>query len=234
MAHALAPGDVVLVTRNVDGTHASGNALYASISAAGQCVTFASSSATLPGATGERQIYVRNIDAGTTTLVSDNDAAGTGGGDAPSSFPVITPDCRYVAFQSEATDLTSVALAATQVYRRDLQTGTTILISRETGGAPGDKNSTAPSISDDGDRVAFASNSTNFAADDSDGTLHEDVFVRKVAENETVLATRNNDGAAQDPTGGAGFYTDISGDGKKVAFQSFSVNLSRGRQRRGR
>ena len=215
----------MLVTRNVDGTHASGNALYASISAAGQCVTFASSSPTLPGATGERQIYVRNVDAGTTTLVSDDDAAGTGGGDGPSAFPVITPDCRYVAFQSDATDLTSVALAPTHVYRRDLQTGTTILISRATGGAPGDKNAVAPSISDDGDRVAFASNSENFSAEDTDGTLHEDVFVRKVASSETVLASRNDAGTPQN-AGGAGFYTDISGDGHKVAFQSFSTNLS--------
>ena len=230
MAHALAPGEVVLVTRNVDGTHASGTALYASISAAGQCVTFGSSSPTLPGATGERQIYVRDIDAGTTTLVSDNDAAGTGGGNGPSSFPVITPDCRYVAFQSDATDLTSVALATTHVYRRDLQTGTTILISRATGGAPGDKPSVVPSISDDGDRVSFAGTSGNFAADDEDSSLHEDVFVRKVAESQTLLASRNNAGSPQDdaggPAGGAGFYTDISGDGKRVAFQSFADNMS--------
>lgn len=228
MVHALAPGEVVLVTRNVDGTHASGNAQYASISTAGKCVTFASSSLTLPGATGDRQIYVRNIDAGTTTLVSDDAAAGTGGGDGVSSFPVITPDCRYVAFESDATDLTSVALAQHHVYRRDLQTGTTSLISRATtaAGAPGDRPAIVPSISDDGDRVSFASTSTNFSAEDSDGALHEDVFVRKVALSETVLASRNEAGAAQDSAGGAGFYTDISGDGKKVAFQSFSDNMS--------
>jgi hypothetical protein len=227
VAQALAPGTVVLVTRNADGTHASGGTHYSAVSTNGKCVAFDSSSPTLPGATGDRQIYVRDLDAGTTELVSANNA-GTGGGDGQSAFPVITPDCRYVAFDSEATDLTGATLSQRHVYRRDLQTDATVLISRATtaAGAPGNSFSNVPSISDDGNRISFTSVATNLSTDDYDGALHTDVFVRKVTEAETLLASRNDADAAQDSTGGAGYYTDISSDGKKVAFQSLAGNMS--------
>ena len=52
---------------------------------------------------GEAQIYLRDTEANTTTLVSVAD--GGGGGDGTSRSPVISPDCRYVAWDSEATDL---------------------------------------------------------------------------------------------------------------------------------
>ncbi|MEA2443218.1 MAG: hypothetical protein QOJ12_510, partial [Thermoleophilales bacterium] len=226
-AEALAPGTTVLVTRDGAGMHASGGTHYSAVSTAGKCVAFDSSSTTMPGATGgKRQIYVRDIDAGTTELVS-TPTGGTVGGDGDSFFPVITPDCRYVAYDSEATNLTAGTQTQRQVYRRDLQTDTTILISRATGaGAASDRGSSVPSISDDGNRVSFAGTSANLASDDSDGILHDDVFVRKVTEAETLLVSRNDADAAQDSLGEATGYTDISGDGSKVGFDSTAHNLS--------
>jgi Tol biopolymer transport system component len=50
---------------------------------------------------------------------------------------------------------------------RDLDAGTTSVISRAPGGALGDDQSAEPAISDDGNRVLFTSNATNLHPDDT-------------------------------------------------------------------
>ncbi len=67
--------------------------------------------------------------------------------------------------------------------------GDLVLISRATGlaGAPGDQGSSAPSISANGDRVAFESVATNLSAEDNPGL---NVFVREAGTNTTTLASR--------------------------------------------
>ena len=71
--------------------------------------------------------------AGTTTLVSVN-AAGTGTGNAQSVYPAMTSDGRYVAFQSNATNLTADSVTRRNIFLRDLLAGTTTLVS------PGDND----------------------------------------------------------------------------------------------
>ena len=47
---------------------------------------------------------------------------------------MVTPDCRYVAWDSVATNLIATAQTQRLVYRRDLETGTNVLISQGNGG----------------------------------------------------------------------------------------------------
>ena len=154
-AMALPAGDTVLINRAVDGTQSGGTFPDFAVSSDGRCVAFSSQGAVLPGANGFAQLYVRDTVANTTTLVSAT--PGGAGGNGESRFPDITPDCRYVAFDSEATDLTADVVDKRLVYRRDLQTGTTVLVSRATGvaGALPNQGATSPTISDDGQRIVF-------------------------------------------------------------------------------
>src|SRR5206468_11290951 len=91
-------------------------------------------------------------------------------------------DGRFVAFVSFARDLVDNDTNGNQsdVFVRDLKTGTTTLVSVNSAGTrSGGGTSYAPVISADGRFVAFLSNAADLvAADDSNVTF--DVFVRDV------------------------------------------------------
>jgi hypothetical protein len=225
-AIALAPGDTVLVNRAPNGTHPSFGS-DSDVSSDGRCVVFASNAAAFPGSNGQQQVYVRDTAANTTTLVSVT--PGGAGGDASSQVPDVTPDCRYVAFESLATNLTGATLNERLVYRRDLQTATTILVSRADGAAGATPNDPAfgTTISDDGDRVAFRSGATNVTADDTDddGPIHNDLFVREIGSGVTTLVD-NEAGEGMDGFRGAGSDQSLSGDGTLLAFATDAANIS--------
>jgi Tol biopolymer transport system component len=96
---------------NASGT-ASGNSPGTNydpptMSADGRYVAFGSYSSDLVAGdtNGNLQdVFVRDLQTGTTTLVSQN-AAGTASGNGASYSNGISADGRYVAFQSLATDL---------------------------------------------------------------------------------------------------------------------------------
>ncbi len=175
--------------------------------------------------------------AGSTTLISR--AAATSGGDpaagADSIRPAISTDGRYVAFQSGADNLSSVDdNSQKNVFLRDTKTFKTILISRASGagGVAADGDSIAPSISADGRYVAFASKADNLSSADDHGVpTSNDVFVRDLKRNRTILVSRKNGAhgaGASAPAGVQSFAPAISADGRRVAFTSSADNLAAG------
>src|SRR5688500_18381267 len=73
---------------------------------------------------------------------------GTTGGNGISLEPSVSADGRYVAFSSTASNLVSGDTNnVSDVFLRDTQTGQTILISANQGGAVGNGASDEPSIS---------------------------------------------------------------------------------------
>jgi Tol biopolymer transport system component len=144
--------------------------------------------------------------------------------DAPSDGPSISADARYVAFSSFATNLVpGDTNGAADVFVRDLQNGTTELVSVSTGGAPGNSHSDRPSISADGRYVAFISQSTNFDAGDTNGFT--DVFVRNRLSATTERVSVALAGAQENDWS---FSTSITPDGRFVAFGSYASNLVAG------
>ena len=108
-------------------------------------------------------VFRHDRTTGTTIRVSV--ASGGAQADAASAAPRISGDGRYVVFESVATTL--VAGDTNQrrdVFLRDVQTSTTTRISVATSGAQSDRDASAPSISDDGARVAFLSDATTLDA----------------------------------------------------------------------
>lgn len=148
-----ATGQVSLQDRNSDGTPASYNATPPmAMSPNGRFLAFASFSSNLvSGDTNGRQdIFVRNIQAGTTARADLSSTGAQIGSDA--SQPAISDDGRFVAFVAAAPELGGSG--DYDVFLRDMQQGTTLLVSQESGSAVAGDN-THPHISADGRRIAF-------------------------------------------------------------------------------
>jgi len=230
-ARNMLTGVTTLVSINSAGT-ASGNngASGGFISADGNIVQFNSSSTNLVANDSNgtrRDVFVRNLQTGTTTLVSVS-ADGLGSGNAASEGSILSRDGRFVIFNSRATNLVTLndTNLTTDVFVRDLAAGKTTLVSvNQAGTGTGDAFSSITSqamISSDGNRIVFISQSTNLVANDSNGHK-EDVFVRDLAAGTTSLVSVNNAG-----TGSGNNFSrggEISADGRFVVFQSGATDL---------
>jgi len=140
-------------------------------------------------------------------------------------LPVISANGRYVAFASKAKNLSRIDKDSVEdVFVRDLKTNRTLLVSRGQGkrGAAGSGDSSSPSISAGGRYVAFESYASNLGPAD-DSTI-PDVFVRDMRNGRVFLASRATDGGAAANAPSAN--PSISGDGRFVAFDSRSSNLT--------
>ena len=193
-----------------------------SISNNGRFVAFVSSSGNLiPGVSGS-QIYVHDWQTNQTSLVSQN-AVGIAGNGA-SSQPTISSNGQFVAFTSASSNLTGDPdPAPSQIFLRDMQSNTTTLVSQATGVAVavGDGASSQPTISSNGQFVAFTSLATTLAP--TPGGSGTQIFFRDAQANTTSLVSQAavggnaGNGASSQPT--------ISADGGFAAFSSVSTNL---------
>jgi Tol biopolymer transport system component len=190
---SLGSGRTRLVSRAGSGTPADGDAYEPSVSHDGRFVAFTSRARNL-GGDGRAEVYVRDIERGTTRLVTRAVSADAGS-------PSLSADGRYVAFavrigrpNGKPESLRS------RIWRHDLRTGRNVLVSRATGarGVPADGYATDPSISADGRRVAFASTAGNLAEAKPRGIAG--VFVRDVASGTTMLLSTHAQRAATGPS----------------------------------
>jgi Tol biopolymer transport system component len=218
-------GTTRLVDRadGLDGAIADGSSFDGSLTVVGgnPVVAFASSATNLDGATNDRtQVYVRRVGSNDTEMASRPDGSATVAGNDHSALPSISTDATSVAFQSSATNLGDAA-AGDDVLIRKLASDDTLVASMV--GANGDSGE--PSISANGNRVAFTSTSTNLHPDDTDSGA--DVYVRQVSPLTLVIASRAG-GSAGALGNGASSQPVISDDGNAVVFKSASGNLTIG------
>lgn len=164
---------------------ANGDSTHSSASAGGAFVAFDSTATNLvAGATsGLSQVYLRNnCFAGQPNCVSQTilissapDGSAGSGGAKGSDRPVISVDGRFVAFESDDTNLIpGVTPPVEQIYLRDTCnsilgpvtgcTPSTALISASSAGTPGNGPSLNPTLSAFGFFVAFQSTATNLVS----------------------------------------------------------------------
>ena len=165
-----------------------------------------------------RDVFVHDLVGGTNILVSVN-TNGNASGDGISFDPAISADGRYVAFTSLADNLVAGDTnRALDVFVRDLQAGTTTLVSVSMNGVdPGDRDSYLPSISANGRYVLFHSDADNLAAGFySSGyySSYENLFFRDLQTRTTYALTFVNNG----PIYSAVIPASMTPDGQSVAF----------------
>ncbi len=174
---------------------------------------------------GRTQVFVRDLAARTTTLVSRVDGAAGPIADAYSADPAISRDGRYVAFSSAARNLGDGpggggggGRAGSRIYVRDLRTQRTTAVS------PRGAFALKPSISADGRLVAYTSIRDGVSL----------VYVRDARGGgaERLVARAGRAGPAAN---GSSSDATLSADGRRVAFTSAAANLSPGKpdDRRG-
>jgi Tol biopolymer transport system component len=195
----------------------------AKISADGRFVTFVSVAPGLVrGVEGRsRQVYVYDRKTNETRLVSVATDGGPAGGD--SDQPAISGDGSVVVFHSYGKDLVADDTnRADDIFARNLTTGVTVRVNvNEAGVEDSEFGGVSPSISDDGNLVAFQTGVYSILPENHYG----EVYVKHLDTGALDLASRGLDGGPGDE-----FDEDasISPDGRFVAFSSTSSNLAPG------
>ncbi len=175
------------ISTSTTNTTTSGN-LRPKISSDGNVVSFVSTATNLTAGdtNGQQDIFARNRAFGTTVRVSEPSAGGNATG-GPSDKQFISNDGRYITFESAATNLVaSDTNNQTDVFRKDLQTGTCILISQTAAGAALAVSSTNRGLSDDGNIATFRAASALIV---SGGPTTAQIYVRNVSGATTTLGS---------------------------------------------
>ncbi len=179
---------VSVSTSGTQGDNTSG-ADDISLSNNGKLIVFDSNATNLvAGDTNARlDVFVHDItisSAPTTTRVSVSTTGGEGNG--LSFLDVITPDGKYVVFDSNATNLVSGDTNSTfDVFLYNRLTATTTRVSLGAGNSEGNGESSFADISADGSRLVFASFASNLIANDTN--LSIDIFLRQLTETDVSL-----------------------------------------------
>ena len=219
--HELVTGVTERVSVDSLGAEANGASYSPVISADGQVVAFLSDATNLvPGDTnGVTDVFVHDRASGLTERVNV-DSAGLQADDASDSLDV-SGDGRVVAFHSWASNLVAGDTnQVSDIFIHDLQTGVTELVSVDSNGAQSNYGSELPSLSDDGQVVAFDSYASNLVSGDTNGVA--DAFVHDrttgITERESVsdLGVEGN-ALSKSPR--------LSGDGQTLTFTSSATNL---------
>lgn len=204
----LSTGRSVLLTPSVAGGVAVGQASRPVISNDGTRVAFVSTARRLvDGDTnGLPDAFVRDVSRGTTLLASASAQGGVADGETGSAS--LSRNGRYVVFISRATDVVAgSALPNRDVYRRDLDLGTTTQVTLRPDGAPSvGPGPSSADVSGSGELVAFTSlNQDLLPTDDVDRDF--DLYLRDLGTGRTrwlsqdVPAGANPDGAVISPNG---------------------------------
>ena len=163
-------------------------------------------------------VFLRDRLSNTTVLVSEN-WHHSGGGDGHSGPGQSSANGRYVVFESDASDLlANDTNGVSDIFVRDLQTGTTVLVSSDAGSGWANGASTDPMMTPDGRFVVFISAATNLVAADTNGI--PDVFVRDLVTSTTTMVSV---GARR--AGSIMSTPAITPDGRYVVFASTATNL---------
>ncbi len=171
-----------------------------------------------PDTSNTFDVFVKDLTTGAITRISPN---APGVPNASSRDPVFSPDGSKIAFDSNLSNLVAGDTNNnTDVFIKDLATGTVTRVSVDGAGAQLNGGSAAPVFSPDGSKIAFYSDATNLVAGDTNGV--GDIFIKDLATGAvTRVSLDANGGQANASTFGLVF----SPDGSRIMFSSSASNL---------
>jgi Tol biopolymer transport system component len=225
---AILPGLAVFAAMAFGASGAFGaDAHYEGISADGAVAVFSTTDKLVPGDTDiQRDIYVRDFEAGFGYVTREASLGPSGGNDAfAAQFLAIDPSGEQVFFSTRERLAANDKDSATDIYVRNLQSNTTTLVSAGSPSCSGsgcgngdvDAGAVAEGVVDDGNQVFFIT-SERLSTQDSDES--PDVYVRDIGAGTTTLVS-----AAGSPCSGScgtgakpAFFQGVSADGAKAIF----------------
>lgn len=231
-------GVLDLVSANAEGVAGNDTSVGAyDMTPDGRYVVFSSQASNLVpddinGHTAD--VFVRDMRTGAVRLVS-TDGQGRAG-DGASGGPSISDDGRTVAFGSSAGSFMPESAgpprqysATTDIYVKDLETGALTLVTVDAQGnqATGPVSgyfgaSYGPSLTADGQKVAFTSFATNLVPGT---TPHPDVFLKDLSSGSFTLVSADSQDRPGDAWSGD---ASITPDGRYVVFYSAASNFAPG------
>ena len=218
-APAARAAETKLISTNAAGTSsANAHARNLVITPDGRYAVYATqaSDATAGNAGGPLQIIRHDLQTGAKVLVSVDTGGGAGNGE--SDFADVSDDGRYVAFESNATDLViGDAMDNSDVFLRDVQDGiTTRLSAGSANGGGGD-----PQISANG-RFVFFTTAADDLSGEQDGDWDLFRYDRETLEREALTPSNGLESWLGEP--GLRQYN-ITPDGRFVVFAANNTNL---------
>ena len=206
------------------GAIGNGASNFASINADGTMVAFSSAATNLvTGDTnGLKDVFVRDMTALTTKRVSLRTTGDQAvGGD--SSRPVISGNGNIVAFESAAVNLVAAdGNGHSDIFVRDVSALVTTLISKSTGGAPGNGISIRADMDDSGRFIMYDSSATDLVTGADANAADRDVFLYDRTLALTTRLSREQDGPQGNKRSLAGA---LSNDALYASFESLASNL---------
>ncbi len=217
-------GIITLDSVRDDGVQGNDWSEHATLSGDGRFVAYHSAADNLvPGdANGVEDVFLFDRASRTMKRISE----GPNGEEANerSAFPIVSPDGRYVAFESDASNLVlNDTNNARDIFLYDRVNDSISLVSLTSDGSQANGNCFVSSVSTDARYVAFFSQADNLVPGDTNGQV--DVFVRDMWLG---ITRRVSVGAGGQQANGACYNPTISANGRQVAYQSGATNLVSG------
>ena len=239
------------------GGPANGPSFEPSLDATGTDIAFTSTATNLVNTVAfagtDSQIYWNVVCTSATaacattpsTVLVSMSADGTQPGNGASFNPAISPDGRYVAFVSFATNLVSNLTfngATPQVFLRDTCDGQTLatsttsgcnpqtfLVSTLDGVTPANSASSHPSVSSDGQFVSFTSSADNLGSPAANvSQVYERLTCVNISSGCTPATALISTPDGLSVSNGPSSESSIAFDGRFVAFASTATNLVSG------
>ena len=210
-----------IVSISSNGNSSDSDSGQSSISADGRYVAFSSYADNLVDndTNNYEDVFIRDRMLNITKIVS---ISSTGEyGDSDSYHPSISSNGRYIAFVSNANNLVeNDNNECPDIFVRDLLLNTTERVSVSSNNLEGNGTSYAPSISSNGQYIAFLSYADNLVIRDNNNC--SDIFVYNRISRTIQRVSISNNGVEGDY---ASWEPSISADGRYVVFSSYADNL---------
>lgn len=156
-------------------------------------------------------------------------------GNATSDSPSISSNGRYIAFRTDATNLEAPATTLGNIYVKDMNAGGVLRASRRSaadGNVQPNAASFSPSISPDGNLIAYVSAATDILPGgyvaDAGGPFNK-VYLYNIMTNSTTLISHSTVSSANEANGhSASPKITMNGATVHITYESFATNIVTG------
>lgn len=214
-------GQLVWASATAQNSQSNGDSQHPSLSANGNLLAFDSLASNLSpiDTNNKSDIFLKNLKTGELRLISSNQQGVQGNGH--SSHPLLSHDGRWLAFESDASNLVANDTNGKRdIFMKDLQTGMIERLNLASNGQQDNGNAHLEAMSANGRILAFSSDGNNLSAGDSN--QQTDIFIKN---RDKVGVERVSVDSVGRQANGTSHHADLSNDGRLISFSSNASNL---------